>query len=179
MKPLLQSYQDPSPPLPLVDEPCKEWREEATSDEEKSIDRYVCPPLMCKILEESDYVDENLFAKGHAISVTDISHRDSTGAPKKPCKSLLAIHCPLVFVKGTHIIIAYNKASVAKTKATKLASDSQLLLASRLDTQAAFHIAVREVARTSSPSQTVRTASVQHRVGTGTEISNHITRPCV
>lgn len=36
--------------------------------------------------------DGGLLAERHAISVTDISHRDSIGAPKKPCSNLLAIH---------------------------------------------------------------------------------------
>ena len=92
MNPSSLSYHDPSPSLSLVDETCKEWREEVTTDEEKSIDRYVSPPLVCEILEESEYIAESIYAMGHAISVTDISHRDSTGAPKKPCSSLLAIH---------------------------------------------------------------------------------------
>lgn len=60
MKPSPLSYQDPSPSLSLVDETCKEWRKEVTTNEEKSIDRYISPPLVCEILEESEYVAESI-----------------------------------------------------------------------------------------------------------------------
>lgn len=88
------SYQDPSPALSIVDKSCKDWCEEITANEEKAIDRHVSTPFVGKILEDTelDYAAESGNTERHAISVTDISHNDSTGAPKNPCSSLLAIH---------------------------------------------------------------------------------------
>ena len=57
------SHQDPSPSLSLIDETCKQWGEETTTDEGKGIDRYISPPFVCEILRESELVAESVFAE--------------------------------------------------------------------------------------------------------------------
>ena len=52
------SYQDPFPPLSLVDETCKDRREETTTDERKAVDRDIGAPFVCEILKESEHVAE-------------------------------------------------------------------------------------------------------------------------
>ena len=58
--------------------------------------------------------------------------------------------------------MACTELSVLKTHRIKLTLDSPWLLASRLDTLAAFHIVEREAARISSPNQIARTVTLQH-----------------
>lgn len=57
--PSISSYQDPFPSLSLIDETCKDWREETTTDEEKSIDGYVSPPFVREVLGRLENVAES------------------------------------------------------------------------------------------------------------------------
>lgn len=49
------SYQNPFPSLTLIDKTRKEWCEVATTAEKKSVDRYIRPSFMYKVLEGSGY----------------------------------------------------------------------------------------------------------------------------
>ena len=53
------SHQDPSPSLSLIDETCKNRREETATGEKEAIDRYICPSFVCEILKESEHEAED------------------------------------------------------------------------------------------------------------------------
>ena len=81
------SYQDPSPSLSIIDETCKDWREEITTDEKKAIDRYVSPHFVCEILNKLESVLESI----SLYDVPCLSPIFHTEIQPEPRKTLVAI----------------------------------------------------------------------------------------
>ena len=61
MESSFKSYKHPSPSLSIINEPSEDWREVATADKRKTIDRYVSPSFVREVLTESDFVVERVF----------------------------------------------------------------------------------------------------------------------
>lgn len=151
------TYQDPFPILPIVDKAGQNRSEEVTASKHECVETNVCTTLMRKILQRrrSEF-SRSIIPMRLTISVTETSHNDSIGAPKKPCRILFAIHWPLLFVYGAQIIKACDQ-SVHMYIETKKGHPPWLLM-SRRDILAVFHTAVPKAATLSSPIQKRETA---------------------
>jgi hypothetical protein len=95
-----QPYQNPLPTLTVVDEASNDRGDKVSASKEESIIAHIGASFVHEPLHSVScflaFEAMRLYSIGRTTSATETPHKDSIGAPKKPCSTLFAVHWEVV-----------------------------------------------------------------------------------